>query len=158
MKNFEFAQTISVLANVGVVLGLIFLGIEVYQSNQMNRTEAWNNLIRTGIDFNDAIAQNEALAKVLAKSNNHENLTDAEMIRLEAFTAASMQRVWVDYQQINTGIISPGELESRIPRFKALLTRFPAVKRLWNRTREGYSEDFQNFIDACVIDDCAAIP
>ena len=158
MKNVEFAQTVSVLANVGVVLGLIFLGIEVYQSNQMNRTEAWNNLIRTGIDFNDAIAQNDALAEILAKSNNQESLSDAETIRLEAFTAASMQRVWVDYQQINTGIISTAELKSRVPRFKALLSRFPAVKTLWDQTREGYSQDFQTFIDLCVVSDCETIP
>ncbi len=158
MKFAEFAQTVSVLANVGVVFGLIFLGIEVYQSNQMNRTEAWNNLIRTGIDFNDAIAQNAELAEILAKSNNRASLTDAEKIRLEAFTAASMQRVWVDYQQINTGIISTGELKSRIPRFKALLTRFPAVKTLWDQSREGYSEGFQTFVDLCVVADCETIP
>ena len=158
MKKVDPAQAISTLANVGVVLGLIFLGIEIYQSNQMNRTDAWNNLIRTGIDFNDAIAQNSELAEILAKSNNNDSLTDAETIRLEAFTAASMQRVWVDYQQINTGIISEQELQSRIPRFKALLARFPAVEKLWERSREGYSMEFQKFIDECVVSNCETIP
>ncbi len=158
MKKPDVVQIVSILANVGVVLGLVFLGVEVYQSNQMNRTNAWNNLIRTGIDFNDAVAQNSDLADVLAKSNNNESLTDAEAIRLRAFTAASMQRVWLDYQQINTGIISPEELRTRIPRFKTLLARFPAVKSLWEETRDGYSQDFQRFVDACVISDCETIP
>ena len=86
----------STFANIGVVLGLIFLGIEVYQSNQMNRTVGWNNLIQSGIDFNDTIAQNADLAEILAKSNNNETLSDAEAIRMRAFTAASMQRFgWI---------------------------------------------------------------
>ena len=158
MKNSNVVQIISLLANVGVVLGLVFLGVEVYQSNQMNRTNAWNNLIQTGIDFNDGIAQNSDLAEILAKSNNDESLTDAEAIRLRAFTAASMQRVWLDYQQINTGIISPEELQTRIPRFQTLLVRFPVVRRLWEQTRDGYSADFQRFVDACVLSDCDTIP
>ena len=158
MKNASFVQLVSILANVGVVIGLVFLGAEVYQSNQMNRTTAWNSLIRTGIDFNDAIAQNSDLAEILAKSNNGDQLTDAEAIRLRAFTAASMQRVWLDYQQINTGIITAAELQTRIPRFKTLFERFPAVMNVWEQTRNGYSLEFQRFVDDCVISDCAAIP
>ena len=158
MKNASLVQIVSILANVGVVLGLVFLGAEVYQSNQMNRTTAWNNLIRTGIDFNDGIAQNSELAEILAKSNNGDSLTDAEAIRLRAFTAASMQRVWLDYQQINTGIISTEELKTRIPRFQTLLERFPAVRTVWEQTRDAYSPEFQRFVDSCVISDCDTIP
>ena len=158
MKNIDLAQTVSTFANIGVVLGLIFLGIEVYQSNQMNRTVGWNNLIQSGIDFNDAIAQNADLAEILAKSNNDESMSDAEAIRMRAFTAASMQRVWLDYQQIDTGIISEEELRSRIPRFKALLDRFPAVKEIWQETRGAYSRDFQTFVDSCVVAECEIIP
>ena len=158
MKNFDYVQLVSLLANVGVVLGLVFLGIELYQSNQMNRTSAWNNLLRTGIEFNDSIAQNPDLAEVLAKSNSNEDLTEAESIRLQAFAAASMQRVWFDYQQIKAGIITPEELRTRIPRFKALLARFPSVKVLYEEGRDGYSKEFQRFVDRCVLSDCETIP
>lgn len=158
MKKVDYGQVVSILANIGVVLGLVFLGIEVYQSNQINRTDAWNNLIRTGIDFNDAIAQNSDLAGILAKSNNNESLSDAEEIRLRAFAAASMQRVWFDYQQISTGIITPEELKTRIPRFKVLLARFPSVETLYEQNRNGYSQDFQRFVDSCVLSDCETIP
>ena len=158
MKKVEYVEFVSVLANLGVILGLVFLGIQIYQSNQINRTEAWNNLIRTGIEFNDAIAENSDLAEILAKSNNSEPLSDAEEIRLRAFAAASMQRVWFDYQQIGTGIISPEELKTRIPRFKVLLARFPAVRTLYEQNRDGYSENFQRFVESCVISDCETIP
>ena len=158
MKKIDYVQFVSILANLGVVLGLVFLGVEIYQSNQINRTDAWNNLLRTGIEFNDAIAENSDLAEILAKSNNNESLSAAESIRLRAFAAASMQRVWFDYQQIGTGIITPDELKTRIPRFKVLLARFPAVRTLYEQNRDGYSEGFQRFVDSCVVSDCETIP
>ncbi len=72
--------------------------------------------------------------------------------------AAAMQRVWLDYQQINTGIITAEELRTRIPRFQAFFSRFPAVLALWEQTREDYSSEFQQFLDTCVLSDCGVIP
>ena len=73
--QIDYVQIVSILANVGVVLGFIFLVIEVRQNNQMNRTNAWNSLLRSGIEFNDQIMVTPDLADILAKGNNNEELT-----------------------------------------------------------------------------------
>lgn len=149
--QIDFVQVVSILANVGVVLGFIFLVIEVRQNNQMNRTNAWNSLLRSGIEFNDHIMVTPDLADILAKGNNNEELTDGESIRLQSFAAGSLQRVWFDYRQIKTGIISAEELRTRIPTFKMLFTRFPVMRTIWEETRGRYSEYFQSFIDGYVL-------
>lgn len=155
--QIDVVQIISILANAGVVLGFIFLVIEVRQNNQMNRTNAWNSLLRTGIEFNEQIALSPDLADILAKGNNNEELTDAESIRLQSFVTGSLHRVWFDYRQIKTGIISLEELRTRVPRFRALFARFPIIRTIWEETRDTYSEDFQRFLDGYVLSDSKSV-
>ncbi len=39
MKKFDLGQTVSILANLGVVVGIVFLGMEVRQNNELLATQ-----------------------------------------------------------------------------------------------------------------------
>ena len=91
-------NSVQTIANVGVVLGLIFLGTEIYQDNTLNRANAVNSLFVSGLDFNDNLASNSGLADVLAKANRGESLSDSEAIQLGGFMESALQRIWFDYE------------------------------------------------------------
>ena len=55
MKKIDFAQLITILANVGVVIGLVFLALEIRQNTAQMRTQGAYSIIQSVETLNQAI-------------------------------------------------------------------------------------------------------
>ncbi len=78
MKKFELGQTIGVLANVGVIAGIIFLVMELQQNNEMMRAQTRGELSR---DLMGLILENvndSAFMDVVRRGDNSEELSELE--------------------------------------------------------------------------------
>ena len=51
MKKIDLAQAASVLANVGVIAGIIFLALELRQNQQLVMAQTRNEIARMGIEL-----------------------------------------------------------------------------------------------------------
>ena len=67
MKKLDLGQSIGILANVGVIAGIVFLGLELRQHNELMEAEASMATHQGGQEFAMSLAQNPALTSVLAK-------------------------------------------------------------------------------------------
>jgi len=84
MKKTVFANLVTILANIGVVAGLVFLGFEIHQNNKLLAAEAratHASMTQTGWGY---IIENPDFVDVLIKDRNGESLTEAEELRLNA--------------------------------------------------------------------------
>jgi len=84
MKKIEYEQLISIVANIGVVAGIVFLGFELRQNNDLMASEAratYASMDQTGWGF---LIDNPDLIATLIKDRNGEELSDAEALRLDA--------------------------------------------------------------------------
>ena len=84
MKKIDFAQAATILANVGVIAGIVFLGFELRQNNELMEAEAratYASMDQTGWGF---IIENPDFIEVLIKDRNGDELTEAEELRLNA--------------------------------------------------------------------------
>lgn len=84
MKKFDFAHAVSIFANLGVVAGIVFLGFELRQNNELMAAEAratHASMTQTGWGF---IIENPDFVEVLIKDRNGEETTEAEELRLNA--------------------------------------------------------------------------
>jgi hypothetical protein len=158
MKSESINQWVAMAANLGVVLGLMFLGLELNQNNNLNRANAINSLFSSGLTLNDNLAINTELANVLAKANNNETLSGSEYIQFQGFIEGGLQRIWFDYQQINNGLITKEEFSQRIPRFKFFVQRFPFITDYWPQHNHNYAPQFNQFMEQCVFSECENVP
>ena len=85
MKKLDFGHTIGVLANIGVVAGIVFLGFELRQNNELMAAEARRGQLSVAMDIWGQIADNPDLIALLVKDRNGERLTVEETFRLDAF-------------------------------------------------------------------------
>ena len=86
MKKFDLGQAVSILANLGVIAGIVFLGVELRQNNElMDEQQRFNRLsISTGT--NTLIAGNRDLAELRAKTAEDVSLlTSTDWIQMNAF-------------------------------------------------------------------------
>ena len=77
-------DTLSLLANIGVVAGLFFLGIQIYQDQKLTRAQLTSNLFNEE-NARRLVIMGEDSAIVLAKVNDGEPLTRSESIVAGAY-------------------------------------------------------------------------
>ncbi len=86
MKNFNVAQVISVLANVAVFGGLVFLGYETRQNTVQLRAAASYSLTQGLSNLNSGVCNDGGLADLMVRGEQDlSSLTPAELARFGAF-------------------------------------------------------------------------
>ncbi len=86
MKKFNLSQAISIVANLGVIVGLIFLGYEVRQNTSQLRADAGYSINEAVDALNSAIYQDrEFAALVLQAEQSFSELEHVDQARIVAF-------------------------------------------------------------------------
>jgi hypothetical protein len=75
---------LTLLANLGVLLGIFFLAIELRQNNELMEAEARFNRVSVSREAFNIQSTNRELAEIIVKANNNEPLTEVELFRFES--------------------------------------------------------------------------
>ena len=88
MDTGKLNSWLTLLANVGVLVGIFFLAIELRQNNELMEAEARFNRVSVAKEAYNIQSTNRELAEIVVKARNNEPLTEVEMYR---FTSATMR-------------------------------------------------------------------
>ena len=81
MQKIGVGQSIQILANVGVIAGIVFLGYEMRQNTQVARQEAYSSFAQSINDVNTTIMASPELAAIIARAS--EGASRSEFSRAE---------------------------------------------------------------------------
>jgi hypothetical protein len=162
MKKIDVGQVIGVLANVGVIAGILFLATEVQQNNKFLSAEAIAAVFETRMARNEYVANNENLADLLTKNDRGEALSDVELTRLRALYVRELLGYQRDYFLFREGILGEQELRANLSTIRAAFSdtkQSYGIRQHWEqRWRQFSAPDFRAFIDTCVLAECEQIP
>jgi hypothetical protein len=150
MKKINFGQTITILANVGVIAGIGLLALELAQNNELLTAEARST--RAGIrnEVRIIYLENPDLIDVLYQARRQETLTEEENYQLRSLMAITMnnlQYVYVEYQE---GLISEEDLG--VFGWRRLYhNQYPDMPALWAEIQGAYRTDFVEFFEENVV-------
>ena len=117
MKKIDLGQTVSMLANIGVIAGIAFLAIELRQNNQLLRAEAISSVLETRITRQEMNLANPNLLDVVAKNRRQEPLSENEEMLAIAMINRSLMGWQKDYFLFQAGIldeaVDPAALRDR---------------------------------------------
>lgn len=82
MKKIDLGQALGILANVGVIAGILFLGYELRQNNELMRFDAEYLYFQNRIAPQQALLEEGGLAETLAKAGKNAILDDTERVRI----------------------------------------------------------------------------
>ena len=86
MKKIDLGQIITILANVGVVIGLVFLTLEIRQNNAQMRAQGAYSINQSVETLNQAIYSDKEFADLLHRGEKSFNdLDPVEQSRLATF-------------------------------------------------------------------------
>ena len=97
MKKADLGQVITVIANLGVIVGIVFLALELQQNNELLASEGRINRTNQVREIWQAILDHPELADFFVKDRNGEPLSEAEELLLNAFWMSTLMAVQWQY-------------------------------------------------------------
>ena len=152
MKKFDLGQTITILANVGVIAGIIFLGLELRQNNELMEAQTRLTTNELGLQFALSLSQNPSLAAILAKVGRDEPLTDAEDIQLYGIGLYVLRALEHTYREMVRGALSETDFDVEGMRAVYHSNRLDyKLDETWESVRAQADPEFAQFFDENVV-------
>ena len=92
MNKSELTSTVGVLANFGVLIGIVLLVAELRQNQALMRAQTRNNIAETAISLGFEQATSSELLAVQLKATSGEVLTELENLRLTRPALRTVER------------------------------------------------------------------
>ena len=146
MKKFDLGQSLAVLANIGVLAGIIFLGIEIRDTNTQARVATIQNVSDQLAGWQEFIAADGELSEIYARGMADFNqLSPLEQTRFDLMMRAFVRRVAGASLAREANLVNPtfGELERGERVLEGEILRMldqPGFRRWWSTAdRQGIS-------------------
>ena len=143
MKKLDLGQTISVLANLGVIAGIFFLGLELRQNNELLLQEAQRSRAAAVRENTALIAEN---AELVVKDEAGDTLTAAESIRMSSMWTGMLISYQTAFRQLPRQAIAV-----RANGFRRMFATMPSFRETWEQSRDEYEPDFVAFMEENVV-------
>ena len=150
MKKVDFGQAITVLANVGVIAGIVFLAVELQQNNALleSQVRATRTMMRQ--DFFRDLFANPELTRLIVKASDGQELTEEEDLRIFWLNTSVLTAWWTVYDEYSKGLIEEESIE--VEQWRATFhERLPKMRETWELQKIGRPVDFIEFMERNVV-------
>jgi hypothetical protein len=135
-------------ANLGVLVGILLLIIELDQNRESIRGQTRNDLAEGAISVISLAVENPHLADALVRSNNGEEVTPAEAYMLASRAEAVLRYFENVHYQYRIGTYDEGEFSRHMDTMKAVVTNTVSVRKYWCQYGARFSATFEDAANA----------
>ena len=145
MKKIDVGQTISILANLGVIAGIVFLGMELRQNNELMTQQQRFNRPSISPGTNTVIAENRDLAELRAKAQEDPSLlTPADWVQANALEMRVLRNWEWTFRELPRSEL-PVESWRRV-------SRRPTWRTIWDERKGEFDPEFSQWIEDTVVE------
>ena len=149
MKKLDLGQTISILANLGVIAGIVFLGYEIRQNSFYLQEEARNSLFQNRLDATLRRGTDPDVARLMYWRATDEPLSELDRSRRDDLMMANFLRWQHDFRSVQRGTLEIADLS--IPGIRGLWQSTPRIEESWERRKVAFSPEFIKWLEENVI-------
>jgi hypothetical protein len=150
MKKFEVGQMIQILTNIGVIVGIVLLGVELRQNNAALDAQA--RLAREDVRRRALTRriENPGLVRAWVKGAQGEALTAEEMFLVDLENSVSFIDWMYTFMQVHDGLLEGDAiiLEAWREQFRLPYRR---MGESWAGTEHRYTPEFVEFMQKYII-------
>jgi len=158
MKSERLNWFLTVGANVGVILGLVFLAIQIYQSTLATQATLHLDLVSYGRENAELLASDDELAEIVVRGQlDPEALSPVERERFLIFTTWRMT-VWeTAFLNWDTGVIDDRFWDQFDAWYSAIVRSAPGYRIWWAESRHGFDPEFREHVDSILTSDASRL-
>jgi hypothetical protein len=146
MKKIDLGQTITILANIGVILGIVFLAVELSQNNEELASQTRANIYQMRADLQtDYINNVGGIADIYTKLQSGEALSVTESNRLNSRRAHVLRTLEYMFHEDEAGTVAEAGF------VEVMFRADPGLVDAWDRNRNDRNLEFVQFVEGRVI-------
>ncbi len=143
---------LSLGANIGVVIGLMLLIVEIGQNTEMMRAQINQSRTDTALYQQYSMSDTDYVAPIIAKIRRGEQLSDEELIRYDA-----RMRAFNRNQDNNLWQYNQGYLGDNIPRsvrggVRGVIGGSKLGIATWDEQKYSYTDEYAAFVEEAIKD------
>ena len=149
--NWDAVVAISQLvAAVGVILSLVFVGLQIKQNTRALQRTEHNSTMEQWTVIRQAIAQNRDIAELMTSGLSGERKLDAaDRLRLEQMLQENAWASFHIWDRTQRGVFPKGTFEATAGAFLGTLLRTPGGESWWRKAKHiGFPPGFVLDVDA----------
>lgn len=150
MKSHNLGDAIQILANLGVIAGIIFLALEIHQNSEQLAGQSRYNYYQGRAQVYHSLALDQGLADIFQRKLTGEALSPVEELRISSFFTGNLTLWEYEYDEYQRGLISEREFNLKAKR-QAFAASRPLIEPVWKFHRETAPEDFVKFMEREVL-------
>ena len=148
MKRIDLGKTMTLVANVGVIGGILMLAYELRQNNELMEAQARQVRTSMVIDLWKVAAENGELAELRGRERNGEELTDVERQRVDAYVMSVFVMIdWV-FQELSAN--SPEMNQVRAVQRYSFANK-SEYRRVWEDRKTSFRPEFVQWYEENVV-------
>ena len=150
MKKIDLGQSITILANLGVIAGIVFLAFELQQNNQLLEAQVSYSKYTVEYERRRRMIENSGgITDIAVKNRRSEELTATEAYRLDVYLNDLLFNMEWQYEEMRAGRLDESDLDLRI--WRQLLSATPGLEELLESTEDTRAPGFVEFLDDKVL-------
>ena len=143
MKKINLVQTITILANLGVIAGIFFLAVELHQNNRLLDAQVSYNLLLHRTRSSNEIYFNPEFAAFRFKVESDEELNPVEQFRYAARGKGNVLGFEWEYLQYRSGNLGYLPLHQ----WRTFMNDPQWQATVWEPNKDLLSEEFIEFVE-----------
>ncbi len=152
MKSSQINEWLTLIANLAVVAGIIFLAIEVSQNTAMIEAQMSQGRAETAMDQAESLYNSDHLPEIFLAMEQEQPLTDLQRVRFTAYLRAFNRNQDNLLHQIEQGFLGTTTLRSVRDAVWAELARKKAARDIWENTKVSYSDEYVALVDSVIAE------
>ncbi len=147
----ELGRVVEIVANVGVLAGIVFLVLEINQNSEMIRAEINQGRAEAAMGEAQALYNSEFLPEIFVAIRNGEQLTQVQAERFYHWFRGFNRNQDNQLRQYRQGLLTddiPRSIRWAVGRWASL----PGSIELWESSKELYSDDYITLVDSIIAD------
>ena len=139
MRKIDLGQSVTILANIGVIAGLLFLAIEIQQSNRLAIASTEIEVRNSLAAINESIYTNTGIAEILIKlTDPAAELTPVEQLKIYMLVAR-LANSWLAVETaFENDMVPPETYESIEDDIRNFLIRYPAARPIMRQVIDNH--------------------
>jgi hypothetical protein len=148
MKRIDLGKTMTLVANVGVIGGILLLAYELRQNNELMGAQARQVRTSMVIDLWKVAAENGELAELRGRERNGEELTDVELQRVDAYVMSVFVMIdWV-FQELSANSPEMNQIRA-VQRYS--FANKSEYRRVWEDRKTSFRPEFVQWYEENVV-------
>ena len=138
---------VQVIASLGVVVSVVYLGIQIHQQNVITKAQFGHSLTQRLYDRYFQTSKDREYAEFMAKDWSSDNLTPSESWRVQMAILTYLVDIFDVYDKVKAGLVDKSHLDTRMRTLKLGVMKTTNARLVWSGWKRNRSEEFVNWFE-----------